>query len=390
MLQKIVESTLLVAALLLIQFMPKAALADSCWVKSACESTGGVWDSEHQNQLPCTKFGEQATAKCFVKVPDITLQVAIPGLSDRDAEGRPVIKGGFPAYMAAFYKFFVAALVVIAVGVVMWGGFKRIMAAGSPERVKSANETIIGAITGVVIALISYSLLSLVNPNLVKNFGLNIEKIKPESYGDKCPKYDDARVIYDGGYVRVNGVCSGGRRAGKPCETDAGCTGSGTCVGKDAKFVGSPSFDTCGSELDFGGHTCRGMEGTKIRDTGCFGSTPRGGSSREYECEPFIVTGNFQESNLATDEVDLMLVCYNDSLGENKALNCDVGRAGSDVGENSINVSGQSSYAIGKCFESGLSGYQSVVPTDWCTNKGGFKGYALIVEPDVHGDYYMF
>src|SRR3989338_2239062 len=235
MLQKIVESTLLVAALLLIQFMPKAALADSCWVKSACESTGGVWDSEHQNQLPCTKFGEQATAKCFVKVPDITLQVAIPGLSDRDAEGRPVIKGGFPAYMAAFYKFFVAALVVIAVGVVMWGGFKRIMAAGSPERVKSANETIIGAITGVVIALISYSLLSLVNPNLVKNFGLNIEKIKPESYGDKCPKYDptDPSIIYKCGHEEV---VDGRACVGQYCEA-----GKGGCYRIDT--TGEPLTD---------------------------------------------------------------------------------------------------------------------------------------------------
>ncbi|HLD86199.1 MAG TPA: hypothetical protein VJA28_01975, partial [Patescibacteria group bacterium] len=102
--RRIVQAALLVAVLLLIQFAPKHALADPCWVRSSCESTGGVWDSEHQNQPPCTKFGEQATAKCFVKVPDITLQVAIPGLSDRDAEGRPVIKGGFPAYMAAFYK----------------------------------------------------------------------------------------------------------------------------------------------------------------------------------------------------------------------------------------------------------------------------------------------
>ena len=226
--RRIVQAALLVAALLLIQFMPKAALADPCWVRSSCESTGGVWDSEHQNQPPCTKFGEQDMAKCFVKVPDITLQVAIPGLSDRDAEGRPVIKGGFPAYMAAFYKFFVAALVVIAVVMVMWGGFKRIMAAGSPERVKSANETIIGAITGVVIALISYSLLSLVNPNLVKNFGLNIEKIKPESYGDKCPldtNYGCGEIGVVDGKACIGMVCTAGK---------GGCYKTGITGEKDA------------------------------------------------------------------------------------------------------------------------------------------------------------
>lgn len=163
---------------------------NACWLQTTCESSGGTWDAEHKNKPPCSKFGTQDTARCFINTPDISLQIAIPGLNDRDDQGKPVIRGGFPAYIAAFYKFFVAALAVIAIVMVMWGGFKRIMAAGSPERVKDANDTIMGAITGVVIALLSYSLLSLVNPNLVKNFGINIEKIKPETFGDWCPEPD--------------------------------------------------------------------------------------------------------------------------------------------------------------------------------------------------------
>ncbi len=85
-------------------------------------------------------------------------------------------------YFAVFYRFFVAALMVVAVVMVMWGGFKRIMAAGSPETIKSANDTILGAISGIVIALLSYSLLSLVNPELVSLKSLDVYNVKREDF----------------------------------------------------------------------------------------------------------------------------------------------------------------------------------------------------------------
>lgn len=85
-------------------------------------------------------------------------------------------------YFAVFYRFFVAALVVVAVVMVMWGGFKRIMAAGAPERIKDANDTIMGAISGIVIALLSYSILSLINPELVSFKSLDVYNVKQENF----------------------------------------------------------------------------------------------------------------------------------------------------------------------------------------------------------------
>lgn len=117
-----------------------------------------------------------------------TPQVTIPGSILVGGKEFKVIKGeGIPIngataaqYFSVFYKFFVAAIAIMAIVMVSWGGFKRIMAAGSPERIKSANETIMGAITGIVIALISYSLLSLVNPALVSLKTLSIDPILTE------------------------------------------------------------------------------------------------------------------------------------------------------------------------------------------------------------------
>jgi D-alanyl-D-alanine dipeptidase len=92
-------------------------------------------------------------------------------------EGIVVTSDTINKYLAVFYQFFVAALAVIAVVMVMWGGFKRIMAAGSAERIKDANDTIFSALSGLVLALVSYSLLQLINPQLVNLKPLEIEDI---------------------------------------------------------------------------------------------------------------------------------------------------------------------------------------------------------------------
>ncbi len=102
-------------------------------------------------------------------------QVTIPGsitigganFTVRAGEGIVITASTAVHYFALFYRFFVAMLAVVAVVMVMWGGFKRIIAAGSPTKITDANDTIFSALSGLVIALISYSLLSLVNPALV-------------------------------------------------------------------------------------------------------------------------------------------------------------------------------------------------------------------------------
>lgn len=135
----------------------------------------------------CKKFPEEKVEKeepVYFK-PQITIpgSITIGGKVIEFVKGKGVgITGNTAAqYFAVFYKFFVAALAVMAIVMAMWGGFKRIMAAGSPEKIKGANETIVGALTGIVIGLISYSLLSLVNPALISFKTLTIEPIKKES-----------------------------------------------------------------------------------------------------------------------------------------------------------------------------------------------------------------
>ena len=116
-------------------------------------------------------------------------QVTIPGtitvggkeIKFRQGEGVTVTSDTINQYLAVFYRFFIAGLAVIAVVMTMWGGFKRIMAAGSAERIKDANDTIFSALSGLILALVSYSLLQLINPKLVSLQPLQIEGIKKEA-----------------------------------------------------------------------------------------------------------------------------------------------------------------------------------------------------------------
>lgn len=187
-----------------------SSVFNNCWTEAQCDNVNGDFDSDRRDSSNCTV----PTARCFVKTPNIDLQIPIPGYGS-------VVSGGFPGYLAAFYKFFIAMLAVVSVVMVMWGGFKRIMAAGSPERIKDANDAIISAITGLILALISYTLLNLVNPSLVNFTRLKLDKVKTELFGNWCPDPDpmDKNKHYEcGDKATVGGMAC----IGMSCPGDEG------------------------------------------------------------------------------------------------------------------------------------------------------------------------
>jgi len=129
---------------------------------------------------------------CIEKIPDAQTtppepiyfkpSVTIPGTIFTAGKEIEITGESFAQYVSGFYKFFVGFMVVVAVVMIMWGGFKRIMAAGSAEKTKDANDTIFAAIIGLVITLISYTLLNLINPQLVNLKTLAIQSIKAEEF----------------------------------------------------------------------------------------------------------------------------------------------------------------------------------------------------------------
>ena len=70
-------------------------------------------------------------------------------------------------YISAVYKYGVGIAVVLAVVMIMAGGFIWLLSAGSPDKVGKAKEFITSALTGLFLALFSVMILATVNPRLV-------------------------------------------------------------------------------------------------------------------------------------------------------------------------------------------------------------------------------
>ncbi|OGG87130.1 hypothetical protein A3B87_00335 [Candidatus Kuenenbacteria bacterium RIFCSPHIGHO2_02_FULL_39_13] len=93
---------------------------------------------------------------------NIWLQIAIP-IGGKMTQ----CISGFPAYVQAIYNLFIGVVGILAVIMIMAGGFQWLLAAGNAQRISGAKTTIISAIMGLVLALTSYTILNLVNPDLL-------------------------------------------------------------------------------------------------------------------------------------------------------------------------------------------------------------------------------
>ncbi|MDD3284295.1 MAG: pilin [Patescibacteria group bacterium] len=89
----------------------------------------------------------------------IYLEVPIPGL------GKCV--DDFSDYMIKLYDYLVYLAGVLAVVVIMIGGFQWVSAGGNQSKIGEAKERISGAIIGLVLAIGSYLILDTINPNLL-------------------------------------------------------------------------------------------------------------------------------------------------------------------------------------------------------------------------------
>jgi len=113
---------------------------------------------------------------------NIWLQTYIPG-------GIGQCVKGFPEYLRALYNLFIGVVGILAVIMIMAGGFQWLLAAGNTQRISGAKTTIISAIMGLVLALMSYTMLSLINPKLTILQLRGIKKVTLKlALGNFCPK----------------------------------------------------------------------------------------------------------------------------------------------------------------------------------------------------------
>lgn len=92
--------------------------------------------------------------------------------------------GWLSQYIGAIYRYGVGFAAVLAVLMIMIGGVVWLTSAGSSPRVSTAKDFITSAITGLVLALFSYTILYTINPALVALKPLEVPQVTDVDVGE--------------------------------------------------------------------------------------------------------------------------------------------------------------------------------------------------------------
>jgi lysozyme len=122
-------------------------------------------------------FSGAAYAQTETGLKPPTLQINIPTL-DTSQWTTGNAGNWVGVYIVAIYKYGVGIIGIVAAVVMMYGGILWLTAGGASDRVSEAKEWIKASLYGLIIALTSYTLLYVVNPDLVSFTSLDITKIQ--------------------------------------------------------------------------------------------------------------------------------------------------------------------------------------------------------------------
>ena len=179
-----------------------------------------ILSSTEPIQAALTKF-QLTNPADLMQIKIDTIKFTEPVCDQGDAKGENV-QCEIPwigQYIVGVYKYAMGIVGIVATVVMMYGGFMWIMAAGNASRISEAKTWIGGAMTGLVLALGSYTLLYVINPDLVSFKPLKLTLIdeeeqlieaktgaKSQEYKDKnCPSGEELAAgveIYATGYYK--------------------------------------------------------------------------------------------------------------------------------------------------------------------------------------------
>ena len=119
----------------------------------------------------------QITALLFLLINpaaaiEFTPQVEIPGGPTGTVQGDTIAK-----YIKAIYQYGIAVVGILAAIVLMFGGLLWLTAGGNTGQVSEAKEWIKSSLLGLILAMLSYTILLTVNPDLVNFRPITVQKI---------------------------------------------------------------------------------------------------------------------------------------------------------------------------------------------------------------------
>ncbi|TSC73464.1 MAG: Uncharacterized protein G01um101470_70 [Parcubacteria group bacterium Gr01-1014_70] len=108
----------------------------------------------------------------FAYAVDYKLLAPLPGGSVQ----LPADETGFSFYAQNFYLFLLSAAVILALVMLVIGGVEYVASAGNTSLLGDAKGRMLNALLGLLLALASWLILNLINPDLV-DFSLPIKEI---------------------------------------------------------------------------------------------------------------------------------------------------------------------------------------------------------------------
>lgn len=91
-----------------------------------------------------------------------------PAITDNGCELSFDASKDIPKVLLAIFEIIMRILGVVAIVMVVWGGFQYITSQGEPEATKNARNTIVNALIGLGIALSATVIVNLIGKNLLK------------------------------------------------------------------------------------------------------------------------------------------------------------------------------------------------------------------------------
>jgi hypothetical protein len=143
----------------------------------------------------CQQYkGQWVNNDCYYTPVPIKIGVSIGGLT----------QATLSTYLAAAFNLAIGAAAILAVIFIMVGGFRYIAAAGGGE-VEQGKDMIKNAIIGLVLTLLSYTLLQTVNPAILALSLPPIRMVKP--LPTNIPDNSGCDATTAVGTIPVNGIC---------------------------------------------------------------------------------------------------------------------------------------------------------------------------------------
>jgi hypothetical protein len=207
-----------------------------------------------------------------------------PSLLDNITPG----SSGIQNYIQSMYIFLIGMVGIIATIVIMIGGLIWISSMGNAARVTTAKDWIAGAIAGLALALFSYMILYLINPDLVSFKPLNpgkVELIKPglvdpdgnrningccQVQGNMCANTTQFGCTEYGGSFTAGGSCEGNACVNNGTTAGTGSPNNGDCNENNCRLACRPPSKECeGGACINGVCKCSGCRNTHGEFSAC-------------------------------------------------------------------------------------------------------------------------